>query len=176
MGASLVLAGSNFPRCADHSLSRQRAGGALAQELVGRVPLVYASARNTAIAQNWKIKFNETGKIPAFYNIVPELNHNEMTSFDVQPKTRVLTNKFHFIFIEDAEDDIRVQKRMGIMKDMFHDRKLPVEVVRLVGVNRLHKIFSSLSLADWTCLHTSTLYGTDPENIPMIEDFKRRMA
>src|SRR3989344_3523500 len=51
----------------------------LAERFFAYIPLVYASRRNLALSYNWKIKFNETGKIPAFYNTFPELNHNEMT-------------------------------------------------------------------------------------------------
>ena len=55
-------------------------GKALAATLKGSVPVIYSSRRNESVAYNWKIKFNETGKVPAFYNVFPELNHNEMTA------------------------------------------------------------------------------------------------
>ncbi|OGY60576.1 MAG: hypothetical protein A3I33_01645, partial [Candidatus Colwellbacteria bacterium RIFCSPLOWO2_02_FULL_45_11] len=65
-------------------------GKVLAEKLTGKVPVIYSSRRNQTLAYNWKIKFNETGKIPAFYNTLPELNHNEMTGFDVVEGTRKL--------------------------------------------------------------------------------------
>ncbi|MBI4272842.1 hypothetical protein HY621_03245, partial [Candidatus Uhrbacteria bacterium] len=58
-------------------MSFEEDGKKIAKELKEHVPVLYASARNESIAYNWKIKFNETGKIPAFYNVLPELNHNE---------------------------------------------------------------------------------------------------
>src|SRR3989338_2015553 len=61
----------------------EQAGEGLAKKFEGYVPIIYSSGRNLAVTYNWKIKFNETGKVPAFYNILPELNHNEMTGFDV---------------------------------------------------------------------------------------------
>ncbi len=66
-------------------------GRNLAEKLNGFVPIVYASEENFALANNWKIKFNETGKIPAFCNYLPELNHNEMTGFDVKLRTATLS-------------------------------------------------------------------------------------
>ena len=42
------------------------AGERLAEKLSGKVPIIYASERNSALARNWKITFNETGKIAAF--------------------------------------------------------------------------------------------------------------
>ena len=71
-------------------------GQALADRLHDKVPVIYSSFRNQAVAYNWKIKFNETGKIPAFYNTLPELNHNEMTGFDVQEASRHLSERFSF--------------------------------------------------------------------------------
>ena len=56
-------------------------GKELAEKLKSKVPVIYSSTRNMPIAYNWKIKFNETGKIPAFYNVFPELNHNEMAAY-----------------------------------------------------------------------------------------------
>src|SRR3989339_1606903 len=44
-------------------------GRRIAEKLRGKIPLVYASQKNYSVAYNWKIKFNETAKIPAFYNL-----------------------------------------------------------------------------------------------------------
>ena len=80
--------------------SFEEKGKELAEKLKGYVPVIYASSKNEAIASSWKIKLNETGKIPAFYNIFPELNHNEMIGFDTKMFDTGLTDKFHLIFLE----------------------------------------------------------------------------
>ena len=48
----------------------EQGGKELAKNLHGYAPVIYASEQNESIADNWKIKFNETGKIPAFYYVV----------------------------------------------------------------------------------------------------------
>ena len=153
----------------------EAAGKSLAEQFLGRVPVIYASNRNEAVAENWKIKFNETGKIPAFMNILPEANHNEMTGFDAIPSTEALSKNFSFLFITDKEDHPRVQKRFGILKEMYEARKLPITVLELAGRNRFHKIFSSLLTADWTAYALAQHYGAEPEAVPMVEEFKKRM-
>jgi bifunctional phosphoglucose/phosphomannose isomerase len=50
--------------------------------LRGKIPLIYSSAQNTALAYRWKIELNETAKIPAFCNTFPELCHT-MSSQDL---------------------------------------------------------------------------------------------
>src|SRR5258708_3619280 len=70
-----------------HPAREEYRGRDLAKRLHGSVPVIYASLRNAALAYNWKIKFNETGKIPAFANTLPDMNHNETVGFDVKPRT-----------------------------------------------------------------------------------------
>lgn len=162
------------------------AGRDLAGKLKGKVPIVYSSRSNLPIAYNWKIKFNETAKIPAFYNVFPELNHNEMNGFD---STRPLSANFHFIFLRDASDHPQIVRRMAVCKEMYEDRGLPVTQIELSGdiggvadadsqarENSFVKIFNSLILADWTALALAEFYGNDPQNVPMIEEFKKKIA
>lgn len=156
-----------------HPARENHRGKDLARRLHGTVPIIYASARNSAIAHNWKIKFNETGKIPAFYNVVPELNHNEMTGFDVKSRTLALSKHFHFVFLKDGGDDRRIIKRMSVLEKLYHDRGFKVEIILLQGKNELQKIFNALTLADWTAYHTAQLYGVDPQEVPMVEEFKK---
>ncbi len=149
------------------------AGESLAKTLLGFIPVIYSSARNQGVAYNWKIKFNETGKSPAFYNVFPELNHNEMTGFDVTPSTAALSEKFHFIFLTDAADHPQIQKRMAVCRKLYENRGLPVTAVPLSGATVFEKIFNSLLLADWVAFHTALSYGVSPDGVPMVEEFKK---
>jgi glucose/mannose-6-phosphate isomerase len=151
----------------------ESAGRKLAHRIRGKIPIIYASNKNSAIARVWKIKFNETGKIPAFFNVLPEQNHNEMTGFDMVPRTSHLSSRFHFIFLSDKNDDSRITKRMYILKDLYRRRKLPVEVIPLKGLSIFERTFSSLILADWAAYYTAKYYGVDPEAVPMVEEFKK---
>ncbi len=154
----------------------QEQGMQLAETLQGAIPVIYSSTRNKPIAYNWKIKFNETGKIPAFYNVFPELNHNEMTGFDDVERIGELAKTFHFVFLEDDRDMDRVRTRMKVLGEQLEERDLPVTRVRLEGDNIFYRIFHNLTIADWAALHTANLYGLDAEHVPMIEDFKQRIA
>lgn len=177
-----------------HPEDYEKQGRELAQQLKGYVPIIYASSRNEPIAQNWRVRFHETGKIPAYYNVFPELNHNEMTGFDpVRALTAVserptsngasvltarkkLNEPFCFIFLKDAEDHPRIQKRMEITEKLYKARGLPVEIVELSGESISHKMFSSLVLADWTAYYLGESYGVETEEVPMVEEFKKLMA
>ena len=148
-------------------------GKALAKKFFKKIPIIYASQKNLALAYIWKITFNETGKIPAFYNVFPELNHNEMTGFDVTDSTKELSENLQFLLLKDDKDQARVQKRMDVLYNMYKDRGLEIESVALRGNTMFERIFSSLLLADWTAYHLALLYKTEPDKVPMVEEFKR---
>ena len=154
----------------------RRQGEALAERLTGKVPIIYSSTVNLPIAYNWKIKYNETGKIPSFYNVLPELNHNEMTGFDVTTTTRELSERFYFHFLMDPDDHPHIGKRMNALFDLFEVRQVHGEKIFLTGKNIFEKIFNSLVCADWAAFTTATKYGLDPEQVPMIEEFKKRIS
>ena len=151
-------------------------GKMLAQKIKNHIPVIYSSNNNSSIIYNWKIKLNETGKIPAFHNVFPELNHNEMTGFDIKDSTRELSSKFHFIILKDEKDNPEILKRMTVLEKLFKDRNLQVEEIELMGKDTWHKIFSSLVLADWTAYYTALEYGLEPEQVPMVEEFKKLIS
>ena len=155
--------------------SYEKAGRELAERLKGFVPLIYASAKNQAIAQNWKIKFNETAKIPAFYNVFPEVNHNEMTGFDIKEPTAGLSKNFYVLILRDPADHPKILKRMEVIARLYKERGLPVEVVALEGNKIFLKIFSSFILADWAAYYTAEGYGVESNEVPMVEEFKKLM-
>lgn len=151
----------------------ENTGKQLAKNLKNKIPIIYCSRHNKSIGYNWKIKFNETGKIPAYYNVFPELNHNEMTSFDVNSNSKHLSENFYFIILKDKNDHKKIQKRMDALVKLYKDRKLNVEIINLTGKNKLEKIFSSLLIADWTAIYTAENYGLESEQVPMVEEFKK---
>ncbi len=154
-------------------LDHEKDGKNLALKIKNCVPVIYASSRNLPLAYNWKIKLNETGKIPAFYNIFPELNHNEMTGLDVKEATKELSSKFYFIILKDPEDNPRISKRMEVLEKLYRDRNLRIETIELKGNDLWQKIFSSLVLADWFAYYTALEYGLEAEQVPMVEEFKK---
>jgi len=176
MGEKAWLAEASDLAVHFHPAREEHRGRDLAKRLHGTIPVIYTSLRNAAIGYNWKIKFNETAKIPAFCNVVPELNHNEMTGFDVKIRTAPLSKNFHFVFLKDGGDDRRIIKRMSVLEKLYKDRGFKVDIILLQGKNEIQKIFNALNSADWTAYHTAKLYGVDPEQVPMVEEFKKLIA
>jgi glucose/mannose-6-phosphate isomerase len=95
------------------------------------------------------------------------------SAFGGDDSTKELSNKFYFIILKDNKDNPKIQKRMEVLEKLYKDRNLPVETIELSGKDTWHKIFSSLLLADWTAYYTAIEYGLEPEQVPMVEEFKK---
>lgn len=150
-------------------------GKELAVSMKDKIPILVASAKNRPIAYHWKTKMNETGKIPAFFNVIPELNHNEMNGFDRKGGAGELSERFYFIFLLDNEDHPKNQRRMKILKQLYEERGLPVIEIEMKGRTLGEKIFSSTMLADWISLAIAELYGCESERVPLVQKFKEMM-
>jgi glucose/mannose-6-phosphate isomerase len=153
----------------------EKEGRALAKKLKNFIPIIYSSTKNKPVASNWKIRFNETGKIPSFYNTLPELNHNEMVGFDGEKKTKKLLENFYFIFLEDETDHPRILLRAKILKEILKKKGFSMETLKLEGKNIWEKIFSSLLTADWAAFYIAKEYGLKPDEVAIVERFKAIM-
>lgn len=148
-------------------------GEKFAEKIFGTVPLIYTSLRLVALGYNWKIKFNETGKTPAFANVIPELFHNEMTGFDMGKRTRRLAKNFSFILLEDAEDASEIKERMRTFKKFMESKNFAVIHEKLAGNTLIERFIRSINVADWTSYSLAQKSEADPENVPWVEEFKK---
>ena len=154
----------------------EQEGRRIAERINGRIPIIASSTKKAAVAQNWKVAFNETAKIPAMVSAIPESNHNELAGFLGWFAGQELSKKFIFIFLEDGYDHPRNQKRMALTADLYQKAGLAVEKIKLAGENHWHKIFSALLLANWASYRLAELRGDNPEETNAIEKFKQMMA
>jgi glucose/mannose-6-phosphate isomerase len=115
----------------------------------------------------WKIKINESATTPAFYNVFPELNHNEMAGWNIPQ------GKFHIITLLDKDEHPQVIKRMRITADFLKEKGVKTTIIEMEGSDILGKIFNTLLLGDWVAYHLALSYGQDPTPAKMVNDFKK---
>jgi len=140
-------------------------GKELSEKLQGKIPLVYASQRNFPIAYYWKAILNETGKVQAFYNVFPELCHNEIAAG--------LGPDFTPVFLRDEDDHERIKKRMNVLKELYEGRGIRTVEGEIEGESLWHKVFSGVLLAAWTAYHLAEASGVEANDVPVIEEFKK---
>ncbi len=145
-------------------------GKALAAKIKGKTPVIYASPKYKPVAMVWKIKINENAKTPAFWNFFPEANHTEMVGF-TNPQA-----KFFMVMLKDPDDDPRNLKRYESTVKLLAEKGIESEIVEMEGADVFSKMFSSLSLADWTSYYLALKYGQDPTPVDMVETLKKILA
>lgn len=153
--------------------SYEKEGIILSKKIKGFIPLIYSSDKNSAIAYNLKIKINENAKSPAFYNEIPESNHNEISGFN--KKTIKFSKNILIIFLKDSTDHPRIKRRMEITERMYREEGYKSLAIELEGKNFLEKYFGFNSLSDWTTFHLAKSYGFDPKPVPAIEKLKKSL-
>jgi len=146
---------------------------ALAGAVGGAMPIFYASRRNAFFSYLYKINFNETGKMPAFANTFPELNHNEMQAFDTgAPESAALA---HFVLLRDLADDPRIAKRMDVFAALMRERGRGVTEIVLEGDTRASQLARGWFVAHRAARALALARGVDPESVPLVEEFKKRL-
>lgn len=142
----------------------------LAEKIADKIPIIYASEENKSLARLWKIKFNENAKIPAFFNVFPELNHNEMNGW------LKYANHFHFLFLSDADDFPRVQKRFSATNSIIKELGGQIEILTIQGETPLEKILWSWLFSDWLSYYIAVNYQIDPIPVELVEKFKKELG
>lgn len=145
----------------------------LAQAIHGTIPLYTASQDLRYAAWNFKIQTNENAKYPAFWNMFPELNHNELLGFSkLKEAFGGSAPAFHVIMLRDTDDHPRIQARMDVTKKLYQDWGLTVSEVDIEGTTKLEKLFSAITFGLWTTYHLAQLCNVDPVPVEGVENFK----
>jgi len=153
----------------DENLAKQ-----IAAKLYRRVPVVYGSLPFTdSVAWRWKNQFGENSKVPAFWNAIPALHHDEIVGWDAEG---AITGQFAVIFLKDKEDNEKIQKRIQITKQILSERASIAIEVETVGESRLARLFSLVCLGDFISCYLPILGGIDPTPVAIIDLFKQKMG
>ena len=145
------------------------AGEELSKKLKEKIPVIYASEALSAIAFRWKTQINENAKMPAFYNVFSEMNHNEIAAY------KGMDHKFAAVIIRDKFDNDRIKKRMDICKEIMGEY-VEVEEVETQGESLLARMFSAIYLGDFVSYYMALSNRVDPSPVEIIEGMKKKLV
>lgn len=137
----------------------------MAVELKGYLPVIYSSVTYLGLARYWKVNFNENSKVQSFWNVFPELNHNEMVGYTALVFTPMI------IYLRSNFDDKRIGKRMDTMKKLL-EKKVSFMEVTLKGNDILEEISYGLMLSLLTSYNLALELKQDPIKVDIVEKFK----
>jgi glucose/mannose-6-phosphate isomerase len=143
----------------------------LAEQLGGKVPVIYgADGVGAAAARRFKSDLNESGKVPAFWNSLPELDHNEIVAWS-NPAT-----DFAIVMILDSGDDESMLARWRVTRSLIEDNVGSVVEIHTEGVSVLARLLSLFLLAQMTAIYLAIATGRDPGPVPILDEVKARLA
>ena len=157
------------------NITEENIANTLAHMLLTKIPVIYsASDHFDSVNIRWRGQIQENGKHVAFGNVLPEMNHNEINGWDFP---RTIQDKFQVIFLRSAQDEhSQVTKRFGILHEVLTSKGVDVIEFNAQGNSLMARMFSLISLADWTSYYLAILAGVDPSPVPVIMQLKSKLA
>ena len=146
----------------------------LAFELVDFFPVIYGmEGYLSAVAYRWKCEINENSKCPSFWNVFPELNHNETVGWQ---NLKDITGRFALVVFNDSGSSDKIKVRIKTTIDLVAKNFGKVLKIPVQGRSKLAKALSTIFLGDITSVYLSFLYGIDPTPIDRISVLKSELS
>lgn len=144
----------------------------LASSIAGTVPVIYGFGVYRAVAQRFKTQFNENSKIPAKWEIFPELDHNEIVGWEAAQR---FAKCFSVIFLRDPTETRGIRERIEVTKELV--QKVPVQTheVWSKGKSSLAKMSSVINIGDFTSVYLAVMQGIDPTPVKTIDLLKEKI-
>ena len=147
----------------------------LARRIGRTMPLVWGGGTLGAVAAlRWKADVNENAKAPAFFNVFPELDHNEICGFgqhgDVTRQVVTLVELRH------GFEHPQVARRVEATRAIVEETVASVLTVTAEGDGPLPQLVDLMYLGDWVSLYLALDAGVDPGPIDAIARLKDELA
>lgn len=146
----------------------------LAKMIFGHIPVVWGVVGSTeSVAMRWKGQINENSKSLAYFNVFPEVNHNEIVGTEVPGD---ILKKVVVVFLRDLDDHERIQKRFQITRELIEKRVGQITEIWGEGNSKLVRMFTLAYIGDFTSVYLALLYGIDPTPVELITELKQKMT
>ncbi|MEA3377104.1 MAG: bifunctional phosphoglucose/phosphomannose isomerase [Chloroflexota bacterium] len=145
----------------------------MASRLACSLPVIYGAGFLAAVANRWKTQFNENAKHWAFFEVLPELNHNAVVGLGIPA---VIRDNSVVLMLRSPLDHQRVQERWDVTRDLLTREGVAAEEVHGRGDSALAQMLSLIHLGDYVSFYTAMLNEVDPTPVDAIAFLKQRLA
>jgi glucose/mannose-6-phosphate isomerase len=167
--AAEIEAAADFLAAETERLKQQAAE--IAAQLEGTVPVVYGAELTAPIARRWKAQVNENAKAPAYFEAIPEADHNDICAWEAAARE----GSFSAVFLEDRESHPRVLRRLALTAESVAGAGATVVRVETAGETPTARLLWTVMLGDLVSLELASRRGVDPVPVEAIERFKQAM-
>ncbi len=169
------MAVQQLARRRDQLVAAGNPAEALARSIGRTLPIMYGGGDIGAVAADrWKSQCNETAKIPAFANVIPELCHNEICGWGQHgDMTRQV---FSLVMLRHDHEHPQVSRRFELVADLVDEVVADRFTVRAEGEGELAQLLDLVLFGDFVSLHLAAQEGLDPGPVPVLDQIKAELA
>ncbi len=176
-GASrwIELAVEQLKRRRDQLTKAESPAAELARRIDSTIPLIHSSgALGGAAAQRWKTQINENANAPAFWNVQPELCHNEVQGWGQH--IDVTREILSVVALRHDDEHPQVMRRFEMVTELVHDKVAGMHEVHAEGEGELAQLLDLVIYGDYVSLHLADYKGIDPGPVPTLSGLKQEFA
>ncbi len=144
----------------------------LAQRFHRRLGVIYGVGFLGSVAHRWKTQLNENTKAWAFYETLPEMNHNAIVGYE-QPDE--LNNETFVALLDSPANLPQNQRRTNVTAELLERAGVDYEVIEAEGPSPLAQMLTAVHLGDYVSFYLAALYGIDPTRMEGILILKERL-
>jgi glucose/mannose-6-phosphate isomerase len=153
--------------------TRDNGAKQLARAWHGRLAVIYGGGFLAPVARRWKGQCNENAKHWAYFEELPEANHNAVVGLQYPAAAPVA---LRVVLLRSALLPPRQSLRATVTAELLDRHGIPHEAVEAWGDGPLAHLASSVAYGDWTSYYLALLNGVDPTGIAAIDYLKTRLA
>ncbi len=144
----------------------------IALKVHGHVPIIYASPPLSAVALRLKTEFNENGKMPCKWEVLPELKHNEVAGWMRGGSGA----GFVGLLLRDVrEGEIARADVENLLRYALYGKLDEVLELRARGDLLAERLFSLIYLGEYASVYLGIMNGVDPTDIGAVRRLKEEL-
>ncbi|MDO8614192.1 MAG: bifunctional phosphoglucose/phosphomannose isomerase [Dehalococcoidia bacterium] len=146
----------------------------MALRLHEKLPVIYGAGPLLEIAHRWKTQLNESAKVWAFYEELPEIHHNAIIGYDLP---QGVARETAVVFLQSPDlVHRRVQLRYAFTRELLAQAGVEVLIAETRGRSALAQMMSLVLFGDYVSVYLAFLYGVDPTPTTVIDNLKAWLA
>lgn len=143
----------------------------IALSLKKSIPVIYGSDEFASVAKRIKTQFNENSKNPAKYDVLPELDHNEIVGYE---KNKLNKNSV-IILLRDKDEPKETKIRIDITKKNMRNKVKKIIELWSEGKSKIAKMMSLIFIGDYLSYELAVLNRVDPTETKSIVSIKKEL-
>ncbi len=163
-----LLSNWNETTPTDSNLAKQ-----LARSLHGKIVVIYGAGILSEVARRWKTQLNENSKAWAFFETLPELDHNAVVGYQLPSE---LASSLFVVLLRSRYIHRRTLIRYEVTSELLKQNNIAHQIVDACGESELAHIMGLVYLGDWVSYYLALLYQVDPTPVKVIDYLKKRLS